>query len=321
MPPKKPSKQKVSKSSSKKTEEQAEEDRQNQEKQTETGEGRVSTGSKRKAPPTSSLTASARKATKKSPSPSTATITFLLSEAALSLCHNPKASPASPAAQSSGTSKDYFSPDLTPFEHLLCAVILSRPISHVLGQRTIKTVLSEPWDWHDAESVKEAGREDEDGKTERVHAMESAKTQHRQKTAAELGGLAEVVLKEGWDQGRDGGLKGLLDEVNGQEMAKEIRVVLKEKVKGLGDTGVDIFLRRVQGIKGWEGIGWFVDKKTAEALKEVGLPGDGEGVKKCVEESGSEDVRRDFVVVLERALGIVLEKKQGEMKKPVKGRQ
>lgn len=139
--------------------------------------------------------------------------------------------------------------------------------------------------------------------------MEDARTQHRQKTASELGGMAQVVVDEGWDEDGDGGLKGLLEAVAGDGMAGKIRELVKGKVKGLGNTGMDIFLRRVQGCEGWEGIGWFVDDKTTDALVKIGLPDNVEELKTLVGEK-----REDFVVVLERALGIVLEGKQDEMK-------
>lgn len=83
-------------------------------------------------------------------------------------------------------------------------MILSRPTSHNLGQRTIATVLNEPWSWNNAQKVLDAGEENEEGKTERLKAMEAAKTQHRQKTASELGGLAQAIIDEKWDEGGDG---------------------------------------------------------------------------------------------------------------------
>jgi hypothetical protein len=42
--------------------------------------------------------------------------------------------------------------------------------------------------------------------------------------------------------------------------------MLKENVKGVGDTGADVFMRRVQGGSGWDGVGWFVDGKTRGGL-------------------------------------------------------
>jgi hypothetical protein len=49
--------------------------------------------------------------------------------------------------------------------------------------------------------------------------------------------------------------------------------MLKENVKGVGDDmGANVFMRRVQGVSGWDGVGWFVDGKTKGALEEVELP-------------------------------------------------
>lgn len=103
----------------------------------------------------------------------------------------------------------------------------------------------------------------------------------------------------------------MLKQVENEEgkLAENLRTMLKGSVKGLGDTGLDIFLRRVQGCEGWEGIGWFVDRKTRGALEKAGLPDDPNTLKKMV---GNK--RRDFMVVLERALGIVIEGKQEELK-------
>lgn len=148
--------------------------------------------------------------------------------------------------------------------------------------------------------------------------MEDAKTQHRQKIAAQLGGLCGVIVEEKWDPDSDGSMKGLLEVVKEGNLKGNIRKVLKEKVKGFGDTGVDIFLRRVQGCEGWEGIGWFVDPRTKESLEEVGLPGDGEQVMKLIEEMGEKDIRRCFQIVSERALGMGLEGKVAEMKDMLK---
>jgi hypothetical protein len=110
-------------------------------------------------------------------------------------------------------------------------------------------------------------------------------------------------------------MKGFLDLVKDEgDMAKSIRKVLKEKINGFGDTGIDIFLRCVQDCEGWEGIVWFVDARTAEALEKVGLPRDGAGLKREIEESGEKDMRSVFVKVLERAIGVVLKGKLKELR-------
>lgn len=56
--------------------------------------------------------------------------------------------------------------------------------------------------------------------------------QHRQKTASELGSLANAVIEGKWDEKKDGTLKGLLDVTDGKE--NEIRKLLKN-VKGIGE--------------------------------------------------------------------------------------
>jgi hypothetical protein len=41
----------------------------------------------------------------------------------------------------------------------------------------------------------------------------------------------------------------------GGRMEEELREMLKENVKGVGDTGANMFMRRVQGVSGWDGVG------------------------------------------------------------------
>ena len=77
----------------------------------------------------------------------------------------------------------------TPFEELVCAVILSRPISHALGVRSIRTLLNPPYEFTTPKAIISAAPEG------RRKALDAARTQHRQKTADELGGLADAVVK------------------------------------------------------------------------------------------------------------------------------
>ena len=83
--------------------------------------------------------------------------------------------------------RTYSSSNFTPFEELICAVILSRPISHALGLRSIRTLFNEPWNLTTPKALREAGPEG------RRKALDEARTQHRQKTADELGNLAEAL--------------------------------------------------------------------------------------------------------------------------------
>ncbi|KAE8441297.1 hypothetical protein EG329_005527 [Mollisiaceae sp. DMI_Dod_QoI] len=303
-------------------------------------------------------------------------IQFLLSDKALKLCQNPNSFSPSFSSQTQDQKPNFSSNQtltLTPFQHLLSATILSRPISHVLGQRTIFTILNPPFAWENARDVINAGREVEDtigtrdesngegreggevGKTERLQAMETARTQHRQKTASELGVMAQHIVDQGWDPKKDGTLCGLLQGVQDshtqtaeaenesetsnqvqeeEDSAREKENVMRERlrkevkeIKGMGDIGADIFLRRVQGCVGWEGVGWFVDGKTGEVLEELGMPVEGkeligliEGMEEriCREEKGGErDVRGMFVKILERALGVGLEGKIEDVRREV----
>ena len=78
---------------------------------------------------------------------------------------------------------------LNPFEELMCSLILSRPIGHMLGLRSIRTLFNDPHQLNTPKAIKSAGK---DGC--RV-ALDEARTQHRQKTADELVLLADAVTE------------------------------------------------------------------------------------------------------------------------------
>lgn len=91
-------------------------------------------------------------------------------------------------------------------------------------------------------------------------------------------------------------------------MEAELRKEVKG-IKGVGETGADIFIRRVQSCSGWDGIFPFIDGKTKKALREVGFSNSAEELKELTGSKG------DFVVVLERVLDVSLEGKIKELKK------
>jgi hypothetical protein len=80
--------------------------------------------------------------------------------------------------------------ELSPFEELMRAVILSRPISHALGVRSVRTLLNDPYHFSTPRVLTDAGF---DGIRQ---ALGQARTQHRQKTAEELKNLADVTAKK-----------------------------------------------------------------------------------------------------------------------------
>lgn len=102
--------------------------------------------------------------------------------------------------------RTYSSSTCSPFEELLCAVILSRPISHALGLRSIRTLFNEPYVFATPEKIRSAGF---DGVRK---ALDEARTQHRQKTAEELVFLADAVVEHLGDGEEDVSLERVRKE-------------------------------------------------------------------------------------------------------------
>lgn len=83
-------------------------------------------------------------------------LNFLLSPDATELC---RPDDEIEDVKGRGDIQTYSSQGFNPFEELLCAVILSRPISHRLGLRTIRTILNEPYKFSTPQAVIDAGSE------------------------------------------------------------------------------------------------------------------------------------------------------------------
>ena len=206
--------------------------------------------------------------------------------------------------------RTYSASAFTPFEELVCAVILSRPIGHMLGLRSIRTIFNPPYEFTTPKKIREAGNEG------CRKALDEARTQHRQKTAEELVLLADAVVDSLGDGDEDVSLERVREE-SGHDYDKE-REMLKKNVKGLGKTGLDIFGRRIQGV--WPNFYPFVDQKTLAAVEKLGLPGSAEHLRNLLDEKWerldvkdveakdeAEKKRKAFVRILERAVGADLE--------------
>lgn len=217
-----------------------------------------------------------------------------------------------------GDIRTYSASVLNPFEELLCAVILSRPISHRLGLRTIRTVLNDPYNFTSARALKDAGDE------KRLQSVYDARTQHKDKTAAQMGIIADAVLENFTSPNDKDGtqLQKLRDDCG--DDVDQAAETLRKSIKGLGQTGLEIFFRRVQWI--WTASFPNIDGRTADSLKMLGLPQDSEELEKLVGEhwkkletkhlAGDDEKarkRRAFVVLLERATGAQLEHKIDDM--------
>lgn len=296
------------------------------------GQSASHAGQKRKEPPTSTAKSKEPEAkTRRQGSRSLAKnqdnaatpkqlLNFLLSSAALPYCFPPD------ELEDAKKSKTYKSCSLTSptsftaFEHLICAHLLSKPLSHRLGMRSIRTLLNEPFSLSSAETIVSAGEK-------RVwEALETARTQHRQKTAAYIFGMAQSyadadTLFQLAEEANNDGAPGVIEHI-------------KATVPGLGVTGAEIFCRRIQCVDGWGDALWpYADGKSIDALREIGVPvRDAEGLQSAIErevnwdlvgdmglherdlskaqlvgEQEETQVQAEFVVVLERAVGCVLE--------------
>ena len=267
------------------------------------------TSKKRKAPTLSEPNKAPRRSARSAaPVDAVKMLQFLLSPSSLDLCR-PKEEiedlkTRGPEFRTYSTSK------FTPFEELVCAVILSRPIGHMLGLRSIRTIFNPPYGFTTPKQIREAGNEG------CRKALDEARTQHRQKTAEELVLLAEAVVDSLGHGDEDVSLERVREE-GGHDCEKE-REMLRKNVKGLGKTGLDIFGRRIQGV--WPEFYPFVDQRTLAAAEKLGLPGSADKLSKLLdEERGNlrmkdikakdeeERKRKAFVRILERAVGADLE--------------
>lgn len=191
-------------------------------------------------------------------------------------------------------------------------MILSRPISHSLGQRALRYLINAPRNLTTPAAIQRLPEG-------QVHTwLDEARTQHKAKTAEQVRGLADKVVEMGWAvDAEDKELRGLRGTIDGEDPRGSLQGMLVQ-IKGLGRTGTEIFMRRMQGF--WRELGPFVDQRTEGSLRKLGLPSEGEELLRLIEEDweglevgdvGGEDeeARKMLVIVkvLERAVGADLE--------------
>ena len=244
-------------------------------------------------------------------------LNFLLSKEALPYCYPDDDLQAKQAKKYSTTSPAAF----TPFEHLLIASLLCKPLSHKLGMRSTRTLLNAPYSFNDPVAIVKAGHD-------RVYAsLEDAKTQHRQKTAVYLFDMAQAF--------EDGDALDFLKEMVNEKGPQGVIDQIGKTVTGIGKTGAEIFCRRIQAVEGWGDAVWpFADGRALEALKQLDVEvkdaselqemvetivdfdkvGD-MGLNKAPNMDMEQQVQVEFVVLLERAVGATLEGKVEQVKK------
>lgn len=289
------------------------------------GAGSSDSRKRKQAPDDASGPTKKARSTSSKPNNTTASqeqlLQFLLSSSALSLCQPPARYTNNKTVESKAKLYTPSAAQLSPFAELLCTAVLSRPISHRLGQRAISVLLNPPYAFLSAKSLKDAG-------TDRIwDALNEAKTQHKQKTAEQLSNLADTILEQYSDGDANGeSLEALRKKCDIN--VEEEREALK-KFKGFGKTAADIFFRRIQWA--WDEAFPVIDRVTASGLKELGLPADAKRLNDFIDENWKSiqdsdaikemdgDVekkkRKAFVVVLERAVGCNLEKNGEDFKK------
>ena len=133
-------------------------------------------------------------------------INYLLSPDASNLCR-PK-DEAAQVAEKGDNYRTYSSHEFSPFEELLCACVLSRPISHALGLRSIRTLLNDPHNYTTPKAIIDAGFDQVRG------ALDEARTQHRQKTAEQLITLASVVAEKFSEGDKDVSMEKIRQDSN-----------------------------------------------------------------------------------------------------------
>ncbi|KAG9944973.1 hypothetical protein KCU85_g7625, partial [Aureobasidium melanogenum] len=237
-------------------------------------------------------------------------LNYLLSPASTELC---RPDDESSVVESQGADfKTYSSSALSAFEELICAVVLSRPISHKLGLRAIRTILNAPYSFTTPSAIISAGKD------KRHQALNDAKTQHKDKTAEQIGLVADVVAHKFSKNDTDTSLDKLREQASKDwDMERDL---LQENIKGLGKTGLDIFFRRVQWL--WPEAYPFVDEKSSRGIEKLGLPKHPDELAKVLDrywakldtsnlEKGDKEMqkRRAFVVICERATSADLEGK------------
>merc|ERR1712093_714853 len=195
------------------------------------------------------------------------------------------------------------SKDYTPFQNLVAAAVMSKPISSRLGVRTLLTIFDDAKDGVDfstPEKLRDAG---EDG---RYDALSKAKTQHKDKTSLQLGRLADRVIEMYSESEGDTSLKKLREDIGKPD---NLSKVLKE-FYGVGDTATDVFRRRMQA--DWEELYPFADERTINAAAHLGLVHDSadklaEQVKSLLPAEDSSEERQQYSRIVDALVACDLE--------------
>ncbi|WWD16521.1 hypothetical protein CI109_100948 [Kwoniella shandongensis] len=191
----------------------------------------------------------------------------------------------------------------TPFQCLLSALLLSKPLSHKLGIRTICTLFNEPFLFGKYENLEEADEE------RRLESLWVARTQHKDKTAIQMGDLVDGVrgLNGEGEEDSLGGIRRAIQGLGTFEAQERTGHMLRS-IKGIGPIGVGVFLRRIQ--EDWPEVFPFADNRCLNDARAFGLITERQGPRELSELV--EGDRQRFVKLLDTLIGLDLERKLDE---------
>ncbi|KAK5168453.1 uncharacterized protein LTR77_007023 [Saxophila tyrrhenica] len=161
----------------------------------------------------------------------------------------------------------------TILAHVLHALLTSTRISHQIANTTLKKVIEAGY------AQLETLEKSTWGQRTQV-LTDGGYTHYREKTSTELGELAKLVREK-----YDGDLNNLLRKAKEQGDGGGVRKAVRDgigEVKGIGSVALDIFCDTVQGL--WTELAPFVDPRSEETAREIGIPVEVEELYKAVGE-------------------------------------
>lgn len=204
----------------------------------------------------------------------------------------------------------------TPFKELLSSLIMSRPFNHQMGERTIQKLTSKPHVLTSPNAILAVGKNPK--ALEKL--LEEARSTHRGKQSKAIIDMAQKCVEDYCRNPSDTSLEKLRAQAKGD--AGKIRDLVTNSFRGIGDTGVDIFHRRMQAV--WPEMFPYIDSKTAGSLRTLGLPSDAGTLEHFIASNwrdladfwpsrGEDQQRRMFVNILDNALDADLNNRIGDV--------
>ncbi|KAK4542239.1 hypothetical protein LTR36_006892 [Oleoguttula mirabilis] len=180
--------------------------------------------------------------------------------------------------ENSGLSEPHKPTAETMFAHLLNAMLTTTRISQQIAAKTVRTVIAAGY--ADLQTLEKSSWE------ERTKVLtDGGYTHYREKTATQLGDLAELVRGK-YEGDLSNLLKAAKEEAGSARGVTEVRDGVRKRlqeVKGLGNVALDVFCDSVQGL--WTELAPFLDSRSAKAAGTIGLPIDVQELYEAVGEN------------------------------------